>query len=251
MTDKNETQAADPVDASLHAVLDALREEDPPPGLESRVLQRLATSPARASEPLRWPRWMYLAVPTTFVACVLGTFLLQRYALLPSQSTHQSAPASQALADAANESSNPPRIATGTPALKGSRLTDSARHAPAAHATAVHALVPSSNSESRSVHAETSVEQEKSFPAPPMPLTEQERLLLRIAHRNDPVQIAMLDPVERSRALSRERAATERFFTPPPLPPDLQREVDAAVRSQYVNTPPPEPTPSSTHDQQP
>jgi hypothetical protein len=33
-----------------------------------------------------------------------------------------------------------------------------------------------------------------SFPAPPMPLTEQERLLLRMVHRGEPVELAMLDP---------------------------------------------------------
>jgi hypothetical protein len=33
-----------------------------------------------------------------------------------------------------------------------------------------------------------------SFPAPPMPLTEQERLLLRLVHRGEPVELAMLDP---------------------------------------------------------
>jgi len=31
-------------------------------------------------------------------------------------------------------------------------------------------------------------------PAPPMPLTEQEKLLLRIAHKGDPEELAMLNP---------------------------------------------------------
>ena len=33
-----------------------------------------------------------------------------------------------------------------------------------------------------------------SFPAPPLPLTEQERLLLRLAHRGDPENMAILNP---------------------------------------------------------
>ena len=89
---------------------------------------------------------------------------------------------------------------------------------------------------------------EPSYPAPPMPLTEQERLLLQIAHRNDPVQVAMLDPVERGLTQARERAATTRFFTPAPLPAELQQQVNAALRSQYVNTPPPSELLAQTSD---
>ena len=37
-----------------------------------------------------------------------------------------------------------------------------------------------------------------SYPAPPMPLTEQERLLLRLVHKDDPVELAMLDPKVRA-----------------------------------------------------
>ena len=52
-----------------------------------------------------------------------------------------------------------------------------------------------------------------SYPAPPMPLTEQEKLLLRIVHRNDPVQIAMLDPLQREAKYADERAQVQRFFS--------------------------------------
>jgi hypothetical protein len=38
-----------------------------------------------------------------------------------------------------------------------------------------------------------------SHPAPEEPLTQQERLLLRIAHKGDPVEMAMLNPVVRER----------------------------------------------------
>jgi hypothetical protein len=53
-----------------------------------------------------------------------------------------------------------------------------------------------------------------SHPAPPMPLTEQERLLLRIAHRGDPVELAMLDPVLRDVRDAEEQADFQRFFGP-------------------------------------
>jgi len=51
-----------------------------------------------------------------------------------------------------------------------------------------------------------------SQPAPPMPLTEQEKLLLRIAHRGDQVEMAMLDPVLRSVNDAEERAEYLKFF---------------------------------------
>jgi hypothetical protein len=53
-----------------------------------------------------------------------------------------------------------------------------------------------------------------SFPAPPIPLTEQERLLLRIAHKGDPVELAMLDPVVRAARDAEEKADVTKFFEP-------------------------------------
>jgi hypothetical protein len=54
-----------------------------------------------------------------------------------------------------------------------------------------------------------------SFPAPPMPLTEQEKLLLRIVHRGDPVEMAMLDPAVRAARDAEEKADVARFFERP------------------------------------
>jgi hypothetical protein len=54
-------------------------------------------------------------------------------------------------------------------------------------------------------------------PAPPLPLTEQERLLLRIAHKGDPVELAMLDPMQRAARNADEQAEFQRFFGPPPV----------------------------------
>ena len=54
--------------------------------------------------------------------------------------------------------------------------------------------------------------QAASFPAPPMPLTAQERLLLRLAHKVDPVEMATLDPKFRAMQEAEEKAAFQRFF---------------------------------------
>ena len=51
-----------------------------------------------------------------------------------------------------------------------------------------------------------------SHPAPPMPLTEQEKLLLHIAHKGDPVEFAELNPMERAARYEEEKAEVQRFF---------------------------------------
>jgi hypothetical protein len=51
-----------------------------------------------------------------------------------------------------------------------------------------------------------------SRPAPPMPLTEQEKLLLRLVHKDDPVELAMLDPRVRAMEDSEDKAEFQRFF---------------------------------------
>jgi hypothetical protein len=46
------------------------------------------------------------------------------------------------------------------------------------------------------------------FPAPPLPLTEQEKLLLRLAHRNDPQNMALLN---RDVQAAQSAQATQQF----------------------------------------
>jgi hypothetical protein len=62
--------------------------------------------------------------------------------------------------------------------------------------------------------AAVSERQEASFPAPPMPLTEQEKLLLRIAHKGDPVEVAELNPAVRAARDSEDKAEVKKFFEP-------------------------------------
>jgi hypothetical protein len=63
-----------------------------------------------------------------------------------------------------------------------------------------------------------------SFPAPPMPLTEEERLLLRMVHRTDPVELAMLDPKLEAIRDAEEKAEFQRFFARPAMKPGAGEE---------------------------
>ncbi len=54
--------------------------------------------------------------------------------------------------------------------------------------------------------------QAASFPAPPMPLTDEERLLLRMVHQGDSVELAMLDPKMEALREAEEKEEFQRFF---------------------------------------
>lgn len=53
-------------------------------------------------------------------------------------------------------------------------------------------------------------------PAPEAPLTDEERLLLRIAHRGQPDQYAALNPDARDAVAMTEKQEFRQFFGPPP-----------------------------------
>jgi hypothetical protein len=61
-----------------------------------------------------------------------------------------------------------------------------------------------------------------SFPAPPAPLTEQERLLVSVANSSNPVQLAILVPEKRAAEQAAEEDAYLAFFPPPPPLPDSE-----------------------------
>jgi hypothetical protein len=52
-------------------------------------------------------------------------------------------------------------------------------------------------------------------PAPEAPLTAEEKLLLRMAHRRDPVEMAAMNPLLWAARDAEEKAEVQRFFEPP------------------------------------
>jgi hypothetical protein len=51
-----------------------------------------------------------------------------------------------------------------------------------------------------------------SFPAPPLPLTEQEKLLLRLAHRRNPEDTAILNPAAQAAQSAKANEQFQQFF---------------------------------------
>lgn len=68
-----------------------------------------------------------------------------------------------------------------------------------------------------------------SYPAPPLPLTEQERLLLRIVHKDGPVELAMLDARLRTARDEEDKAEVQRFFVQPKTVQDGTEQGAAAT----------------------
>ncbi len=55
-----------------------------------------------------------------------------------------------------------------------------------------------------------------SKPAPPLPLTRQEKMLADVVHRGEPEELASLSPEVRARQMELSQAEFHDFFEPPP-----------------------------------
>jgi hypothetical protein len=82
---------------------------------------------------------------------------------------------------------------------------------PYAHSRHVNPIVPMTRARSHHAFAE-GVRASNSYPAPPLPLTEQERLLLRLAHRRDTGNLTILNPDVRGAQAARTTEEFQRFF---------------------------------------
>jgi hypothetical protein len=66
--------------------------------------------------------------------------------------------------------------------------------------------------------------QSASYPAPPLPLTEQEKLLLRLAHRRDPQNMAILNRDERATQSAKATEQFQQFFGMKPA--EMRSEIE-------------------------
>ncbi len=66
---------------------------------------------------------------------------------------------------------------------------------------------------------QVTVAQQVSFPPPPEPLTDQERLLIRLIHRNDPVQLSMLTTFAIHASVEQEKSEVREVFAPQDVVP--------------------------------
>ncbi|ADV84401.1 hypothetical protein [Terriglobus saanensis] len=189
---------------AVDKILAALRNAESPPGMELRILRELQHQEAIRSQRGNWPTWLSLpgarslAFGTAFAGLFVVVLMIPTLVRLrhPRPASRQTATATPLPAPAR---SNSPAQPPSAPRLQSSQK-------PKGHKTAI-------------VHPEDAQALEAmrapSQPAPPLPLTEQEKLLLRIAHKGDPQQLAMLNTQLRLQEEKEEKADFQNFFEPP------------------------------------
>jgi hypothetical protein len=155
-------------DQTIKMLMTGLRDAEPPTGMQSRILEALELH-ATVSPGLLKSWRLRPSVAMAFVGAAVLTAVLA-VAIRIYQPSHGAA--------------NTTRQVTHGDARQGARPVTTAvkmsaglrRKAPRGSATRPRESEPAS------------------YPAPPMPLTEQERLLLRLAHRHDVQSVAILNP---------------------------------------------------------
>jgi hypothetical protein len=178
-------------DEAIERALSGLRQVGPPAGLESRVLKAMRHKREAVEERAdggwtsRWVSWTGLALAATAALLMIATTLHRHTA---GSSEQQSAGISAApLPEPAAESSAPGNSFDGQVSVMPEKRP-------------VHRVV-------RQVQAEKMV----GLSAPEPPLTEEEKLLQRIARSGDPNQWAMLDPERRAKDEAASEAEFEQF----------------------------------------
>lgn len=207
-------------DEAIEKVLAGLRQCDPPPAMNRRILDALQSHQDALQAQTRMkllPRWAHGAIAS--FACALAlAFLWVHHAPTP-------APPPQTRANLQQPPSSIPTVERfhpdNPPVHLARREKDHLPHYSPAEP------------------AETA-----SFPAPPLPLTGQERLLLQLAHKGDTRNLAMLDAAVADKQEEQNQKQFQDFFKPPPnvlVQPDV-----AETPIRQSNDEPPSPNAATT-----
>lgn len=193
----------------IDTVLQALRDAEPAPGMQQRITAALHRGEQSSNATkYHWPLWVppAVALPRLALAAVIvaaaAAFLLHarhndRTSAADISVTHQPSGKLTAWVDAVAP-------------------TGSHKESPSALPAAIPASTPRHSRSATQVEGASrqSPAEERSFPAPPLPLTEQERLLIRLIHREAPVQLAQLTTPAINAARQQETDEVTAFFAP-------------------------------------
>ena len=175
-------------DEAVHKVMAGLRGASASPALEQRIMRAMRDH----SDSPRPAIWRRFAIPA-FAGCILLAALM----VLGGRMSHLT----KTPAYAGIQHLPQPEVAGATTSTVPTTVTHATKKAVRRGAPAM----PLPASAAR-----------VSFPAPPMPLTEQERLLLHVAHHHDPAKLGMLIPASQAVDIAAEQAQFDKFFAPPP-----------------------------------
>lgn len=179
---------------AISQVLEGLRDVETPIGMERRILDAMQDRALVKSE--RTPVWGWSTALACAMVALFAVTMAYRAVRIPVQTnTHPvSSGVAPKVALETSAKSDPPVLA-----VQGVRLKTNAKR--------VKVVRDSKSAELREMHT-------ASFPAPPMPLTEQEKLLLRVVHRGAPEEIAMLNNETRAKKNADGQAEFQSFFEP-------------------------------------
>ena len=168
-------------DRTIENLLAGLRDAEPPPGMHHRILDATIAAPATVN---RSRRLFRPAIAVSLACTLVITIWVQHHRHLPaslrSYTTNVEAPRMK-----------PPQTAADrTPRRTTSRVLLRPTHA----------------------NEVSYAKESPGFPAPPLPLTEQEKLLLRIAHRNDAHDMNLLNPVAQAQQSAKTTQQFQEFF---------------------------------------
>jgi hypothetical protein len=168
-------------DRSIEKLLAALRDAEPPPGMHHRILDAMAAGRATGR------RRLHPAIAMSLAFMLAITIWIQHYRQIPanqrSYATNGPTPQSKPAQAVADKTLREPR-----------RSASRALQRPP-HTTEV-----------------SQAEENRGFPAPPLPLTGQEELLLRIAHRNDARDTNLLNRVAQAQQSAEATQQFQQFF---------------------------------------
>jgi hypothetical protein len=163
------------LDRTIENLLAGLRDAEPPSGMHHRILDAMV-----ARRPTAYgSRWLLHSAVAMSLACALAiTIWVPRHRRIPtnpsSYTTNVDAPRTK-----------PPQPVAGIKPREPQRSTSRVLLRPT---------------------------QTPGFPAPPLPLTEQEKLLLRLAHRNDAPEMNLLNPVAQAQQSAKATQQFQQFF---------------------------------------
>jgi hypothetical protein len=184
-------------DETIERLMAGLRDAEPAPGMKRRILEAMEAHQATASDShwrrviTPWPLRPSVAASLVCAAALAASLIVATRVNQPSHMP-ASAPRHSTHADV-GQHAQPEAVAHKAPT------------APQRTASRVSARRPHDSSAVNDV-------QSASYPAPPLPLTEQERMLLRVAHRDDAKNKALLNPELQAAQSAKNTEQFQRFF---------------------------------------
>jgi hypothetical protein len=221
------------IDHTIDRALSALRDAQPRSGLEGRILASLEHRSA-APQPRGFHLSAQVALWTATSATVLAIaslIILHGHTAAPTEFAHTSARNSVILSEASHrdaKSKDPDvvRPATNHEPLSTTnlaQLSQTVSSRPERAARSGETPVLGNTGEPRATGDDLDAQaladlHAPSHPAPPLPLTPQERLFLHMLHYGNLTQLAELNPIVRAQHDDDEATAFKTFFPdPPPL----------------------------------